>query len=206
MPSIQQWFSMWDRYSEPESSRLILLYEQLIARYRSEERRYHNESHIDECLSCFLDVYNEAEHPEEIEFALWFHDAIYDTKRKDNELRSAEWAQSEALAFGISGEVADRISHLILSTKHAIAPTTCDAKILVDIDLAILGSDRNRFDLYESQIREEYSWVPWFIYRRKRRQILNEFLARSSIYSTATVYNRLEQQARSNLHRSISRL
>ena len=78
--------------------------------------------------------------------------------------------------------------------------------LLVDIDLAILGADRPRFEEYEQQVREEYGWVPWFIYRRKRREVLSEFLNRSSIYSTPELHAALEQQARANLAYSLQQL
>jgi predicted metal-dependent HD superfamily phosphohydrolase len=78
--------------------------------------------------------------------------------------------------------------------------------LMIDIDLAILGAPRLRFDEYEAQIRAEYGWVPGFIFRRKRREVLSEFLARDPIYSTPALRNELEAQARENLIHALRRL
>ena len=55
-------------------------------------------------------------------------------------------------------------------------------------------------------MRAEYAWVPEFLFRRKRRQVLDEFVARASIFSTAPMRERLEARARANLGRSLERL
>ena len=73
-------------------------------------------------------------------------------------------------------------------------------------DLAILGSAPARFDEYERQIRQEYSWVDEAVFRSVRGKILQEFLARPSIYSTMGFRDRLENSARENLNRSIAAL
>ena len=78
--------------------------------------------------------------------------------------------------------------------------------MLVDADLWILGSPQERFDEYEVQVREEYGWVPGPIYRRKRREILQGFLARATIYGTERFVQRHEPQARVNLARALARL
>ena len=64
----------------------------------------------------------------------------------------------------------ERVADLILATKHAAVPTDADARLVVDIDLSILGSAEERFDRYERDVRREYRWVPGFIYRRKRAE------------------------------------
>jgi predicted metal-dependent HD superfamily phosphohydrolase len=91
-------------------------------------------------------------------------------------------------------------------TRHRAQPEGTDAKILVDIDLSILGAPGERFDEYERQIREEYAWVPGLLFRRKRRQILEEFIARPRIFSTDFFAKRHEARARSNLQRSLEKL
>lgn len=206
MPSIDQWLSAWAGLSVREHDSLKDLYRQLISQYQAPSRSYHNTQHVDDCLCCFADLRAHAEHAAEIEVAIWFHDAIYDPKHKNNEELCAQWSRREAIRMGVANEAAERIYSLVLSTKHDAAPTSNDAKILVDLDLAILGSDPIRFDLYERQIREEYSWVPGFLFRRKRRQILNGLLDRRYIYSTLLFRERYEEAARENLRRSLSKL
>ncbi|WP_377154919.1 N-methyl-D-aspartate receptor NMDAR2C subunit [Roseateles sp. UC29_93] len=179
------------------------LRDDLLARYAEPPRKYHTRQHLEECLALFDEVGALAVHPAEVEMALWFHDAIYDVKGSGNEERSAEWAQEALLAAGAERDVADRVRRLVLVTKHDGVPASVDEQVLVDIDLAILGAGRPRFDEYERQIRDEYAYVPGFLFRRKRRKILRTFLERPVLYSTPALRELLDARARENLRRAI---
>jgi predicted metal-dependent HD superfamily phosphohydrolase len=85
-------------------------------------------------------------------------------------------------------------------------PDGQDAKLLVDIDLSILGASEEIFNEYEKGIRFEYKRVPGFLYKRKRAMLLRSFLTRAHIYLTEAFRRRYEQQARQNLARSIEQL
>lgn len=195
---------MWQELGAAEAD--DLLFHQLVASYSEPHRKYHTVQHLEECLTSLDQVRSEAERAAEVELALWFHDAIYDTFRKDNEERSAEWARESALAGGLSSEQANRIYDLILVTMHDAAPAGRDAFVLVDVDLSILGAEAARFDEYERQVREEYAWVPGSLYRKARRQVLRGFLDRETIYSTEYFRGQHEARARENIARSLERL
>lgn len=198
-----RWLETWKQLGVNPPERL---FDELISRYSEPHRRYHSVRHLEECFAKLDEVRSLAEHPGEVELALWFHDAIYDTHRQDNEARSADWAKSSLLDAGGSLSSAERIHALVLATRHAAVPQGIDAQVLVDVDLSILGASAERFDEYEQQIREEYRWVPDFVFRGKRKAILEEFLARPAIFNTRYFIKRYEQQARTNLARSLQRL
>lgn len=160
---------------------------------------HHTLQHLSECIAHFESAIDLAIHPGEVEVALWFHDAIYELKAKDNELRSAEWASRELSKAGASAEQVQRVHALIMATCHTATPIELDQQLLVDIDLAILGADPARFAEYDRQVRAEYSWAPGFIYRMKRKEVLKGFLNRPTIYSTSHFRERHEQNARTNL-------
>ncbi len=74
--------------------------------------------------------------------AVWFHDAIYDTRRKDNEEQSAAYARAVLTPQGVSeADFYARCSHSSSRPKR-IKPRlmTPTANCLLDADLAILGS------------------------------------------------------------------
>ena len=173
----------------------------LIAAYNEPQRKYHTEQHLKECLSIFNDHRALAEEPAEVEMALWFHDAIYDIKATGgkNEDQSADWAVEELQKANVAPERVARIKDHILATKHSALPRGADQQLLVDIDLAILGAQPERFAEYEQQVRQEYHHVPGLIFNWKRKQILKAFLARSPIYATPELNAIFEQQARQNL-------
>ena len=172
-----------------------------MAAYAEPQRHYHTQQHLGECLSAFDGACALAEHPAEVEIALWFHDAIYDIKGHHNEQRSADWARDALRDAGVDTGSAQRVHDLVMATRHTAVPSGQDERLLVDIDLSILGAERARFDEYEQQIRREYAYVPGFLFRRKRREILTGFLDRPAIYSTPHFHDRLEARARDNLRR-----
>jgi len=182
------------------------LLQRLLAAWREPQRCYHTLQHLAECVAAFAAARGLAQRPGEVELALWFHDAIYDVHRHDNEARSAAWARDALTASGAGVEAAARVHDLVLATRHAAAAETSDAKLLVDVDLGILGAPPERFAQYEAQIRDEYAWVDDATFRRRRREVLTGFLARPTIYATDHFRTLLETAARANLERSIAQL
>ena len=176
----------------------------LLRAYDEPSRAYHTTQHLEECFGHLDACPVEPQHRGRLELALWFHDAVYETKASDNEARSAALARTE-LADLPETEL-DEIEALILATAHTSAPQAGDQQLLVDIDLAILGASHERFEEYEVQVREEYRWVPGLLYRSGRRKILRGILARDSIYGTAHFRDSFELRARENLERSIAQL
>ena len=182
------------------------LFNTLIARYSEKHRHYHTLQHLRECLEQFDAVRTMAQRPAVLARARWFHDAVYEPQRHDNEALSAAWARDAVLQAGLSAEVAQRIHALIMDTLHLQAPAEPDARLLVDVDLSILGADPARFDESDAQIRAEFAHVPEAEFRQGRRRVLNGFLARPRLYNTERFYQACELQARANLQRSLARL
>ena len=178
-------------------------YSGLIGAHAETHRAYHTLEHIAACLSHLDAVRDEAENPDEIEMALWFHDAIYDPFSGSNEEDSAEWAADWLQDRGAVEPVTARIVDHILSTKSHKAPDSLDGQYMLDIDLSILGTTPEVYDAFEKNIRREYKRVPGFIFRKKRKAILEGFLTRDAIYSTDYFAQKLEDQARANLKRTL---
>ncbi len=184
----------------------VELRQALLLRYAESHRAYHTQQHLAECLTLFEQLRAQAKKPAEVEMALWFHDAIYDVHRHDNEEQSAAWAVQVLSDAGVAPDVVERIRNLVLITKHTGVAARDDEKLLIDIDLAILGAQSIRFDQYEEQIKAEYSFVPDELFNEKRAEILRSFVQRPVIYHCESVRNLLESRARENLDRSLARL
>jgi predicted metal-dependent HD superfamily phosphohydrolase len=181
-------------------------FEELQARYSEPHRAYHTLQHLEECFGWFAQVRPQFRRPGEAAFAIFYHDAIYDTHAHDNEKRSAELA-NDVISEYVRGDAdADGVIALIMATTHDASPLDADAQLLVDIDLSILGASSARFGEYELQIRKEYDWVDRIAFRDGRRKVLVHFLDRPAIYSTPFFRGRLEKQARANLRHSVALL
>lgn len=205
MPALRaSWRRMWSALGAPGDG--LALMERLLDAWSEPQRRYHTLQHLADCVAQLESHLGIAQHPGEVEFALWMHDAIYDAKGKDNELQSARWAARELQTIGQSQAVIDRVRGLVMATCHDALPRTPDEQLLVDVDLSILGAPPVRFDDYEAQVREEYAWVPGWVFRRKRSEILAQLLSRERLFNTEAFRNKYEAQARLNLQRSIQAL
>lgn len=190
-----------------DQERAQALLTELERAYRGPGRFYHTLDHIQAMLAWVERVKDEASDLPALRLAVWFHDCVYDPRASDNEERSALYAEQALASLALSNELIQKVSRLILCTKtHEVDAAWRDGQLLLDADLAVLGSPPRMYDAYAQAIRQEYSHVPARVYASARRQILYAFLRRPRIYLTETMYADLEQQARENLNREIAAL
>jgi len=193
----RRWQTSWAQLALPAPPEPALA--TLLARYAEPQRHYHTLQHLEECLTAFDLLRGQARHPGQVELALWYHDAVYDPHRRDNEALSADLAAQALRSAGADEGLVERIRWLIMATEGHDDGGDGDCAILLDVDLAILGAAPQRFLEYERQIRAEYAHVPDDAYRAGRGRVLAGFLARPRIYKTAPFREQYEQQARRNL-------
>jgi len=111
----------------------------LVSAYSEKHRAYHTVKHINHCLA-ELDRNRAAfDNPDEVEVALWFHDAIYRTRSNSNEVDSAEWAVEFLTSKGAATSLTDNVEKLIIATKHDVVLNCNDEMLLVDIDISNVG-------------------------------------------------------------------
>ncbi len=201
MDLAKRWEQTWSQLSaEPP----VGLCDELLLAYTEPHRAYHTIQHLSECFE-WLDLCTVRPlDPPVLELALWFHDAIYDTRASDNERASAAWARRALCQLEPS--LLDSLEALIILTEHLVPPNTPDQCFLLDLDLSILGASEDRYAEYEAQVRAEYHWVPVERYTAARIRVLQSFQNRSTLFQTEYFRSRLEEQAHLNLARSIASL
>lgn len=203
MMNQNRWQTLMNAMGLPPSTEV---YDALHAAYSEKRRFYHTVDHIDAMLTHFDGVKHIAKRPEELELAIWFHDAIYKSLSKTNELDSANWAQAFLASHGYGEAGIERVHNLIMATLHNGSVKSHDEQLIVDIDLAILGAPPAVYDQFERNVRKEYRLVPWFIYRKKRKELLQSFLSSASIYNLDPFKEKYESAARYNIGRAIDML
>jgi predicted metal-dependent HD superfamily phosphohydrolase len=203
----QRWGSLFNSLGINSSSRdLNENFSDLFNKYSESHRYYHTPKHLWDCLQEFDKAKKLLEEPLAVESALWFHDVVYDTHAKDNEEKSAQYASRVLCKLNLPEQFVKKTENLVLLTKHNVEPKGIDEKLILDIDLAILGKPQKVFDEYELNIRKEYSWVGDHDFMEGRSKILQYFLNRSFIYRTSLFRERYEASARRNLEISLRNL
>jgi len=144
--------------------------------YKEPQRHYHTVQHIEECLVCLDEFKSLARSLEEVRMALLMHDLIYDPRKKNNEKLSADYTQKLMTDVGVNAQSCVRVyKHIMATVTHSFVDDS-DTCLVMDIDMLILAAELSRLEEYENQIRKEYSHVPGFIYRVKRKMVLRNFL------------------------------
>ncbi len=137
-------------------------------------------------------------------YAIFYHDFVYNSTRKDNELKSAEFAVKILPATtSINKEL---VFDLIMVTKTHQPKNTEDENWIIDFDLKILSKDWEDYKTYYQQIRKEYKIYPDFLYNPGRKKALEHFLEHEFIYQTDEFRKAFEQQARQNIQKEINLL
>lgn len=187
------------------------LWQTVTTRYNEAQRAYHTLSHIEQLFAQFEQVESHLDEPHIIALALYYHDVIYEPKRVDNELKSAEYAV-EVLQKYLSAAQCRHIYALIMMTAtHQLdelvdANKRSDATYLLDMDLSVLGGAWSEYEQYASAVRQEFAQVPVTDYRIGRTAVLKGLLAHPKLYLTEYYFERLEEQARDNIKRELTSL
>lgn len=199
--------TLWKQFAGSYSNQSEKTFELLKSLYSEKHRHYHGLGHIKFLLDLFTEFGGLIEDKISIFFAIWFHDAIYEPQKKDNEKQSAKLAREELQKISLAEDKISKIEKIILATeKHSAENMDADGKLFLDFDLAILGAEDGIYDEYRNAIRAEYSFVPEEIYRTERKRILQDFLKRDLIYFTKTMRDKFETKARRNIEREILEL
>lgn len=203
------WRSLVEHFPKPGApcgrvARAAEWYDRLAAAYQSADRHYHNLSHISQMLS-WIDATWQDTHENHLiaTWATFFHDAVYDSRQKDNEERSAAMSLEAAGELQIPPQIAQPAADWILRTKGHDAGGSAACAHFLDCDLAILGAPDHLYRAYADAIRKEYAWVPEEAYRSGRSQVLAGFLKRRRIYATERMAVALEDSARRNLQNEL---
>jgi predicted metal-dependent HD superfamily phosphohydrolase len=177
----------------------------LAAAYNAPARYYHNLQHIENLLDR-VEAYP-LHDPVVVELAIWFHDAVYDPLRADNEAQSAEWALAFLQETILAPARRERVADLIRRTHDHTQPQPphdTDLLLFLDADLSILGAPKVAYWNYAHQIRREYQAVPEPAYRAGRSQVLARLLAAPVLFHTPALREELDAPARRNLQAEIN--
>ena len=184
----------------------------LRARYAEPHRAYHGQAHVDALLAG-LDALGPAVHaPATAELAVWYHDAVYDPARSDNEARSAALLRSEMA--GLADPAALTAAALIVeaTASHHLPPgldTAAweDCALVLDLDMAVLGASAAEYDAYEQGIAAEYVPVHGTAtFRAGRAAFLRRTLERPALFYTDRFRRALDARARDNMRRALATL
>ncbi|MET3025680.1 hypothetical protein ABXT06_03280 [Flavobacterium sp. UW10123] len=172
--------------------------------YSKKSRHYHNLTHLKEMIALFEVYRDKLENPNEILFSIFYHDFVYSASKKDNELKSAEYAL--AVLSENSNLNKQLIFDAICATQQHQQNEIEDINWLIDFDLKILAKDWEDYKIYFEQIRKEYRIYPDFFYKPGRAKALKHFLENEFIFQTDEFRNLYEEKARINIEKEISLL
>lgn len=181
------------------SDHLAVVLDELEVRWAEPHRRYHAPSHLEAALAA-LDRFDLDDGSRlVVEWAVWFHDAIYDATAADNEQRSADLAHRRLRGHLPDGDVDEVVRLVLLTAGHLVEPGDALGAVMIDVDLSILGADAERYRAYTVEVRQEYAHRSDGDWRTGRGRFVSGMLARGHLFHTEEGRRRWEAAARRNL-------
>ena len=193
-------------------------YDDVVKRYSVKNRYYHNLEHIYSMCDYWEMYKHKFEYPNYVFYAIIYHDIIYKTRpgyMSSSEQMSAMYFFYEVFDkkwFNLNSGFGSYIMLLIESTEHVNRSKTrmpsmknSEVKLLLDIDLSIIGSSEEEYNTYCKNIRKEYNFYPNFLYNKGRLDVLQELLKREKIFLTKE-FSKFEKKARINIQNEINLL
>ncbi|GAA3459440.1 hypothetical protein ACFFSW_21710 [Saccharothrix longispora] len=165
-------------------------------RYAEPHRGYHGTAHVLAVVRDVLDLAADRTDRERavLTLAALAHDVVYDGVPGEDERRSAEWARARLAGL----PEADRVAGIVLATTDHTSDDDL-TRLLLDADLAVLGSPPDAYERYRAAVRAEYAHVDDAAWRAGRGRVLRSLLDRDPLYATARARDRWGRRARVNL-------
>jgi predicted metal-dependent HD superfamily phosphohydrolase len=183
-------------------------FDEVVARHREPHRRYHGVRHVTWVVRHVRELGAEVptDDLDAIVVAAFFHDAVYDPRAADNEEQSARLAARVLAGLGWDEGRRSRVGELVRATAAHTGAGDADTDVLLDADLAVLGSDPSAYQAYVTGVRAEYAHVDDDAWRRGRGQVLRDLLAREPLYATAPARRRWASRAAANMTAELASL
>jgi len=162
---------------------------------------YHDDHHLSEVLARVDELGGGAD--DALVLAAWFHDAVYDGDRDDEE-RSAVLAET-SLA-DTSADVTTVARLVRLTATHSPEPGDRAGEILCDADLGILAAAPERYREYADGVRADYAHIDDAGFVEGRLAVLEDLLSREVLFHTAYARTHWDTPARANLTAEIEAL
>jgi len=178
--------------------------EALLRRWAEPHRHYHDLTHLAAVLAnvdhLVLAEPGTATDADAVRLAAFFHDAVYDPMRPDNEAASATLAGEVLTEIGVpERRIRETVRLVVLTATHEVDADDGDGAVLCDADLAVLAGDPDAYAAYAVAVREEYGHVPDALFREGRARILVGLLEHDHLFRTSTGRSKWEAAARHNV-------
>ena len=182
--------------------------DEVVARHREPHRRYHGVRHVTWVVRHVHALAAEVElaDVDAVVAAAFFHDAVYDPTAADNEESSARLAERVLGELGWSAPRCHAVGAMVRATAAHGAPADTDTAVLLDADLAVLGSDPAAYQAYVTGVRAEYAHVDAAAWQVGRGQVLRDLLARRPLFATAPAQQRWGARAAANMTAELASL
>ncbi len=168
-----------------------------------DSRSYHNLKHCENMLinkDRYLGIDFFKLHNEPLfNLAIFTHDRYYSI---NDSIKYAINILKESTSEKIkSSKNQDVLKRLIKATDHNndLPKPTKAEKLISDLDLCVLASNKQEYKAYQDAIRQEYKDVKPINFYRARLEILENFLKKSSIFKLPFFKKNYENIARKNI-------
>jgi predicted metal-dependent HD superfamily phosphohydrolase len=176
----------------------------LIQRWSEPHRHYHTRDHLEVVLAVVDEQATFAADTDAVRLAAWYHDAIYDPNRVDNEEASALLAEAALPTLGVPPARVAEVARLVrLTASHDPAPGDRNGELLTDADLCVLAGGPEAYQTYTAGVRREYAYIPDPLFATGRAAVLSNLLSLPHLFHVPALRERWEDVARANLAREL---
>lgn len=184
-------------------------FDEVLGAYRAEGRHYHGVRHVGWVVRHVEAI--AADHPVDdlpaTVAAAFFHDAVYDPTRSDNEAESAAMAARAVREIGWAEPACRHVAELVLATAgHDVDGVDRDTAVLLAADLAVLAAEPSRYADYATAVRREYAHLDDAAWRTGRAAVLRTLRERPHLFAPELGLDEWERRARANITSELAAL